>query len=59
METTCWCCRRWWKGVVVGGSGPIYLRLNRGNPKIDFGTIEFNPASRNQEEEYIALVNKN
>jgi hypothetical protein len=28
-----------------------------GNPKIDIGTIEFNPAGGNQQQEYIQLVN--
>ena len=30
-----------------------------GNPQIDFGAIEFNPRSGNQEEEYIAFTNPN
>ena len=30
-----------------------------GNPQLDFGVIEFNPASGNQLEEYIQLVNNN
>ncbi len=44
------------EGVVYGGSGEI-PRRQVGNPQIDFGAIEFNPASGNQNEEYIALVN--
>ncbi|MBN1674187.1 MAG: lamin tail domain-containing protein [Kiritimatiellae bacterium] len=29
------------------------------NPAVDFGTVEFNPASHNQDQEYIELVNPN
>ncbi len=44
------------EGRITGGGGQI-PKAQVGNPKIDFGTIEFNPASGNQNEEYIALVN--
>ena len=44
------------EGIVVGGGGEI-PKAQQCNPTIDFGAIDFNPASGNQEEEYIALVN--
>ncbi len=45
-------------GVLSQGRGEIPL-AQVGNPKIDIATIEFNPASGNQEQEYIQLVNNN
>ena len=43
-------------GALSSGDGEI-PPAQQGNPKIDVGTIEFNPASGNQAEEYIQLVN--
>ena len=45
-------------GLIAEGRGRI-PPAQVGNPKIDFGTIEFQPASTNQNEEYIELVNNN
>ena len=44
--------------MVSQGNGEIPL-AQVGNPAIDFGAIDFNPASGNQDEEYIELVNPN
>ena len=43
-------------GELSSGGGDIPT-AQKGNPKIDFGDIEFAPASGNQGEEYIQLVN--
>jgi hypothetical protein len=45
-------------GSLSSSRGEIPL-AQVGNPKIDFGTIEFNPGSGNQQEEYIQLTNHN
>jgi hypothetical protein len=45
-------------GALSNGGGEIPL-AQVGNPKIDFGTIEFNPTSGNQQQEYIELINNN
>lgn len=47
------------KGAVVGSPSGNIPAPQRGNPTIDFGTIEFNPSSGNQQEEYIVLTNNN
>ena len=39
--------------------GGVIQSGNNNQPVIDFGAIEFNPASTNQDEEYIQLVNNN
>ena len=45
---------------VVGGAGAAGIPLAQvGNPQIDFGEFEHNPASGNQDEEYIELKNTN
>ena len=43
-------------GALSSGEGQIPT-AQIGNPKIDVGTIEFNPSSGNQAEEYIQLIN--
>jgi hypothetical protein len=43
-------------GIPATGGGEIPL-AQVGNPHIDFGQIEFNPASGNQDEEYVELKN--
>ena len=45
-------------GALTSGRGEFPL-AQVGNPKIDFGTIDFNPTGGNQGEEYIQLVNNN
>ncbi len=41
------------------GSTPLIPQSQPVSPGIDFGSIEYNPASYNQDEEYIELVNPN
>ncbi len=45
-------------GALSSSNGEIPL-AQAGNPKIDIATIEFNPASGNQQEEYIQITNNN
>ena len=45
-------------GKISSGNGPI-PGAQVGNPKIDIGSIDFNPVSGNQDEEFIELVNNN
>ena len=44
------------EGALTSGRGELPL-AQVGNPKIDFGTVDFNTTSGNQGEEYIQLVN--
>ncbi len=46
------------EGIVSQGGGPIPL-AQAGYPKLDLAAIEFNPASGNQDEEYLQLLNSN
>jgi hypothetical protein len=45
-------------GLISSSRGTIPT-AQKGNPKIDFGTIEYNPSSKNQDQEYLELVNNN
>ncbi|MCA9218188.1 MAG: lamin tail domain-containing protein, partial [Planctomycetales bacterium] len=45
-------------GVVLGSQGEVPL-AQIGNPKIDFGMIDNQPTSTNQDEEFIELKNNN
>ena len=61
---------RWWYGArthfyvdhSANASYPDFAGIplaELGSPRIDFGALEYNPASGNQDEEYIELTNPN
>ncbi len=51
--------RDWIFNTLAGASGSPYVGSQPTNAVIQFGTIEFNPSSGNQDQEYIQLVNTN
>jgi hypothetical protein len=51
--------RGWIFNTLAAASGSPYVGSQPTNALIQFGTIEFNPSSGNQDQEYIQLVNTN